>query len=327
MPSSTCVILGAGFSHTAGLPLAWNLFDSEYFIPSRGAAERFKAVLTEWQAWKSTHPAQGPEQFLTELYRTAALSPVPWPWAVEFVAAILATPLPHDRGAHHTRYSGRITRPVNVPVHNAFWDAVLARFAVEAVITPNYDILAERGLRHRRMKRTNRPGVYYGGLPRPQVLQGTALPFSVTKSERLVELTGSIPLYKLHGSLNWASEAGSLVLYQDLRPAFRRGGSAQIVPPILEKEAPDWLHTVWHGARNALSTASNWLVCGYSLPPYDQAINELFADAASAGGVARVVLLDPRAHDIAQRWQAIASRADVVPLPGLPQALGQLWNL
>ena len=130
------------------------------------------------------------------------------------VAAILATPLPRDRGAYQFRYAGRITRPVNVPEHKAFWDLVLSRLAISAVVTTNYDLLVERGLRHRPMQRPKRPGIYYGGLIRPQVLTGTTLPFSVTKPERLVELEGTIPLYKLHGSLNWGLEAGALSFYQ-----------------------------------------------------------------------------------------------------------------
>jgi hypothetical protein len=86
------------------------------------------------------------------------------------------------------------------------------------------------------MRRSNRPGIYYGGLGRPQVLKGTALPFSAGKSDRFIELEGTIPLYKLHGSLNWGLEAGALRLYQDLRPAFRHGGDAQIVPPVVERK-------------------------------------------------------------------------------------------
>jgi len=327
MSSSTALILGAGFSHVAGHPLAKDLFDSGSAIPSLEAKRRYEVVLRGWRAWKAIHPSQGPEQFLTELYRAAVLGPIPWAWAAEFVAAILATPLPHDRGAHQARYGGRITRPVNVPSHEAFWDLVSSRFSVTAVVTSNYDILAERGLRHRPMRRTNRSGVYYGGLGRPQVLKGTALPFSAAKPERFIELEGDIPIYKLHGSLNWGLEAGALTLYQDLRPAFRHGSDAQIVPPVVEKEAPSWLLDIWGGARQALASCSTWLVCGYSLPPYDRAITQLIADAGTAGAVTRVILLDPYATDLVSRWQAVAPNAKLHALPGLPEALRPLLEL
>ena len=327
MSSPTALILGAGFSHVAGLPLAKDLFDSEFLIPSREAKRRYEAVLREWRAWKSVHPTQGPEQFLSELYRTATRGPIPWAWAAELVAAILATPLPRDRGPYQARYGGRITRPVNVADHEAFWAVACSRFRVTAVVTTNYDLLVERGLRHRPMRRSNRPGIYYGGLGRPQVLKGTALPFSAAKPDRFIELEGTIPLYKLHGSLNWGLEAGALRLYQDLRPAFRHGGDAQIVPPVVEKEAPTWLLDVWEGARQALTSCSTWLVCGYSLPTYDRAITQLVAEAGTAGALTRIILMDPYATDLASRWQAVAPNAKLHLLPGLPEALRPLLAL
>jgi hypothetical protein len=157
--SPTGVILGAGFSYVAGLPLAKDLFDCEFYVPSEAAERRFAAVLQSWRAWQSMHREHGPEQFLTEIYRSPKIGPVPWSWATEMVAAILATPLPHDRGPFQIRYAGRITRPVNVPGHNTFWDVVLSRFGISAVVTTNYDLLAERGLRHRPMQRPKRPGL------------------------------------------------------------------------------------------------------------------------------------------------------------------------
>lgn len=324
MSSPTAVILGAGFSHNAGLPLAKNLFNSEFFVPSQGAKERFDAVFRDWYNWKSIHNDRGPEQFLTELYNGIAPALIPWAWAVELIAAVLASPLPQDRGPYGMRYAGRITRPGNVPIHDMFWDVVLSQFDVKAVLTTNYDILIERGLRHRPMIRTNRPGIYYGGLPRPQILKGNSSPFSVSKSERFIELEGKIPLYKLHGSLNWSLKEGILSLYQDLRPAFRRGGDAQIVPPIVEKEAPTWLLGVWEEAQQALSSCTTWLVCGYSLPIYDKAVTQLVASAGSGAAVTKIVLLDPNSKDLVPRWQAVAPKAELYPLPGLPRGIRPL---
>jgi hypothetical protein len=206
----------------------------------------------------------------------------------------------------------------------SFWDVVLSRFAVDAVVTTNYDLLAERGLRHRPTKRPKRPGMQYGGLIRPQILKGTALPVAVAKAERQVQLNGGTPLYKLHGSLNWGLEAGNPCLYQDSRPAFRSGGDAQIVPPVLEKEVPSWLIDVWNEARQALSSCSTWVVCGYSLPIYDQAIAQLFTDAALAGAVTTILLLDPNAEMLLERWKVVAPDVDVHPFPGLPDGLSIL---
>jgi hypothetical protein len=46
----TVIILGAGFSHVAGLPLAKDLFDAEMFTSSKAAERRFSAVLQNWRA-------------------------------------------------------------------------------------------------------------------------------------------------------------------------------------------------------------------------------------------------------------------------------------
>ena len=322
--SPTGVILGAGFSYVAGLPLAKDLFDCEFYVPSEAAERRFAAVLQSWRAWQSMHREHGPEQFLTEIYRSPKIGPVPWSWATEMVASILATPLPHDRGPFQIRYAGRITRPVNVPGHNTFWDVVLSRFGISGVVTTNFDLLAERGLRHRPMQRPKRPGFHYGGLIRPQILQGTALPFSVAKAERQIELEGAIPLYKLHGSLNWGLRRGALSLYQDSRPAFRHGSDAQIIPPIVEKEAPSWLEIVWNEARQALASCSTWIVCGYSLPIYDRSIAKLFTDAAEGGVLSEIILLDPNSEMLLDRWKAIAPDTKVRALPGLPDGLRNL---
>jgi SIR2-like domain len=326
-PLPTAVILGAGFSYVAGLPLAKDLFESEYLVPSRAAERRYAAVRLGWRAWRSAHPDQGPEQFLTEIYRSPKIGPVPWSWAAELVAAVLATPLPRDRGTYQSRYAGRITRPVNVPEHDAFWDLVLSRFDLRTVVTTNYDLLVERGLRHRPMQRSRRSGIHYGGITCPQVLKGTVFPFSVLKPEREIELAGRVPLYKLHGSLNWGIESGTICLYQDQRPAFRYGGEAQIVPPILEKAPATWMDNIWADSLRALSDCRTWIVCGYSLPAYDKAIEKHFTKAAFEGIVTQIILLDPNTYAVAERWKTVAPSAKICSLPGLPLGLDRLARI
>jgi hypothetical protein len=127
-----------------------------------------------------------------------------------------------------------------------------------------------------------------------------------------------VPLFKLHGSLNWSLDGLKVVIYPDVRPAFRGGGSAAIVPPLPEKETPPWLEPVWSGAEQELARAESWIVVGYSLPEYDVAIQQLLIRAAAPGTVQTVVVHDPYASALAPRWQALRRDLAVEERPGLP---------
>jgi hypothetical protein len=118
-----------------------------------------------------------------------------------------------------------------------------------------------------------------------------------------------------------------LELFQDLRPAFRRGGDAAIIPPVPEKQIPAWLQPVWSSAEEELTRAATWIVCGYSLPSYDVAITELLRRAAISGNLKRIFVLDPHASDICQRYSTIAQNVQVMSLEGLPEGIDTLREL
>lgn len=305
----TAVVLGAGYSSLVGLPLAAHLLDDHFFITSKGAERRFDAVLAAWKDYRAAHSGAWPELFLTELYRNASAHGVKWQWAVELVAATLASPRGKDIPVvRNIRYSGRLTKEVQSPALVQFWD-VACSADLRGVVTTNYDLLAERGLRHRALTRRLRPGFHYGGFSTPQRLKGLAQPWTVLDQQRIVVLDSGVPVYKLHGSLNWSTEGGRLVMYQDMRPAFRRGADALIVPPMTEKETPEWLSAVWASASSCLSNCERWIVCGYSLPTYDIAllgffsrsspvvkeiclVDESFRECQRAVGVSQATLVD-----------------------------------
>jgi len=144
---------------------------------------------------------------------------------------------------------------------------------------------------------------------------------------RRVHLDGAVPVYKLHGSLNWSRAGDGLELFQDLRPAFRSGGDAAIIPPVPEKEIPAWLQPVWGSAEEELAKAAIWIVCGYSLPSYDVAISELLRRTAMTGNLKRILVLDPHASDICCRYSTIAQNVDVTALEGLPEGIDTLRKL
>lgn len=362
---SICCILGAGYSHAAGVPLTRELFATRNVaISSDAANRRFQTVWRDYEAWLSENPSRNPEEYLADLLKhnqsvdwalnkgyvlgpnplsttkaTEAQCPTlsfpdlpvptravpPFEWAVELIGAALATPLSSDTTTINYRYGACVTFPFHCTSHSAFWREITGKASHVAAVTTNYDILIERGLRHKRMRRVFGPGFYYGGIPKPQLLRGTFLPWADYGSH--LELEGAIPIYKLHGSLNWSRAGEGLELFQDLRPAFRGGGDAAIIPPVPEKEIPTWLRPVWASAEEELGRATVWIICGYSLPAYDTAIVELLSRAAMAGNLRRILVLDPYAPDICCRYSAIVQNVRVVPLDGLPAGVNALEQL
>ena len=241
---------------------------------------------------------------------------------MELVAATLASPRGKDVPVvRNIRYSGRLTREVQSLGLVRFWDIVCTS-DLRAIVTTNYDLLAERGLRHRALKRRFRPGFHYGGFPKPQRLKGLAQPWTVLDQQRIVVLDSGVPLFKLHGSLNWSLEGGERLMYQDMRSAFRRGGDALISPPTTEKETPEWLSAVWGNASSYLSMCERWIVCGYSLPAYDIALRELFGQSSSAAR--EICVIDPCAALLTERWQQVAPGARIFKFDGLPSGLQAL---
>jgi hypothetical protein len=325
MQRSVLCFLGAGYSSVAGVPLAKNLFRPNYLLAamSERSHRRFTTVREHYENWQQHHPAEYPEQYLGHLYNRVAGPNAPqWAWAVEYVSAVIASAgTPPSSLNRNPRYSNRVNRPSECAIHRQFWGTILGKTNDLTVVTTNYDILIERTLRHRPMRRPWSPGCFYGGLPRPQHLKGAAQPFSIRSPERLIEMTGTIPVYKLHGSLNWSLTGQTVVTYQDMRPAFRHGGDAAIIPPIPEKLVPAWLKAVWCEAALALRRSNVWIICGYSAPAYDTEVRRLLTDGGT-GRPLTVLLLSP--DSLGTGWKDIVPGTNIIPLPGLPEGIPAL---
>lgn len=145
----TTAILGAGFSKAAGLPLTRDLFETTE-LPralSPEATERHRQVLYAWRNWSSKNPGQNAERWLENLYafrpaeRLVYLTS--YQDAVDFALARLVR-LPPGSNSHY--YHG-VTTSIDCEAHRLFWQALRRDFQLEAVVTMNYDILAEQGLR------------------------------------------------------------------------------------------------------------------------------------------------------------------------------------
>lgn len=294
--TTAVVVLGAGWSRLAGRPLVGELFEGMPFAASAESQRRHGRVHDAWRLWSEQHGSAFVEEFLSASVGTAL-----WPYVVRYVGARLAEP-DQVRLANELRYGERLDKPSPSEIHHQFIEAILRRSELVGVVTTNYDLLAEGTLRHRQMQRPVKPGFFYAGIDGGRV-QGAST-FSVRR--RWIDITGSVPLCKLHGSLNWYLPASGIVALADCRPAFRSRDVSHIVAPVPEKNVPAALDEVWSEARSLLTAAEEWVVVGYSAPVYDTAIANLFSTAAT-GALRRVRVVDPN-EALVERYQALSAR-------------------
>lgn len=318
-------ILGAGFSSVAGLPLTKDLFDELPIAKSKRAQREYQEVLTAWSWWKENNPDGNAELWLRSLYDNRWFSTLGTTWenALDFAMARLVKIGVGTKAAY---FHGICTSSDN-EIHKTFWKTLRKKFVLKQVITMNYDILAEQGLRDEYTKERRPPICYYGGFPYQQVVKKVKNP--ATHDYENVELGHEITLFKMHGSINWADEPHGFKIHDDVRAAFRverKRGSVAIIPPLPGKEIPSWLESVWKQAEEALASSQVWIVCGYSLPDYDEALKEFFKRAAHKTSSLRIYILDPGSEQLVQRWKNITPfTTNIRGLPGLPIGLEEKY--
>jgi hypothetical protein len=270
---SIAVILGAGFSRQAGVPLASQLFARAPEVDRISRQRLVDRVLARWEAWHA-RTGRTPEEYLAELQQQSVREWADAVWYVGLVIALAMGTVQHV-GLQPTIVHHNVDRTTGNLVHEAFWSRIFRRTEQIAVVTTNYDILAERGLRHVPRPRVPRPGFHYGS--GPESLAGGGYPSYAHIQQ--VSARGRVPLHKLHGSVSWSVRNGRLVRYHDCRPAIR--GDAAIVAPVVDKLVPTYLEPTWTQAQAALQAARAWIVVGYSLPAYDLAVRDLLRRSAS----------------------------------------------
>jgi hypothetical protein len=330
-----CVlILGAGWSAAAGLPLANQLFKR-----SSGLSGRDRAVIDAYEEWQDEHPDSSSEQFVAYAYegRTEKVlrrlpgSPIfhwgdpqleldltgtmeryglGWNDVAAYLQRRLAAPSLPQRLDSGVRYRPELLRRTPSATQAEFWNWLLDEIVVRAIVTTNYDLTTEQTVGIGLNAVAGSPGFHYAGIQNTVHSLSSGFDRGSDPSP-----TGLIPLAKLHGSLNWSLADDRVEVCPDLRPAFRNGGDAAIIPPLPEKHVPWWLEPVWNKAHVELAAADEWVVVGYSLPPYDYEINNLLA--TSARDVRRIRIYDPYAESIAGRWSNVAPGAYIETHPGL----------
>ncbi|MFQ5850256.1 MAG: SIR2 family protein [Candidatus Binatia bacterium] len=175
----------------------------------------------------------------------------------------------------------------------------------DKLITFNYDLIIERALYERGIwKPKDGYGIRFKGFPRLASSQDSK---------------STLQIYKLHGSLNWEPDLNLQLFYDDHEPIFPgylQDGSRSSRPeyqgknhnlwmmPSFMKEfpVPEFLD-VWEEAFKALGESEEVVVIGYSLPKEDSAACVLLGTTDISQK--RLVLIDPKADELQERYQAI----------------------
>jgi hypothetical protein len=192
----------------------------------------------------------------------------------------------------------------------------------DTLITFNYDLVVETALYNRGLwNPSDGYGIELQGLPR------------VCESKKFPTL---IPLYKLHGSLNWDHSALQLRFFydngspifpgylEDERPSLsvkyqgKHAGNWMMPSFIKEFSAPGLL-SVWTKAFEAVQRAEEVVVIGYSLPEADSAACLLLGTSGMAGK--RLTLVNPEAQSLRARYKLVTGNNQIVSYAELAEYL------
>lgn len=132
----------------------------------------------------------------------------------------------------------------------------LSNNGLKGILTCNYDTIVECAL--------GMSGFNYGVIG--EKLTGRGINPLFPWQNAHLNVTGSIPLVKLHGSLSWDKSTK----YTSGKPGIN--GNALIVPPASEKMPSAELHDVWTLGERILGISNVLIVFGFAFNPYDQAL-------------------------------------------------------
>ena len=209
------------------------------------------------------------------------------------------------RAAHKTHSCGYHTKILH-PLHGS-----------DAIITFNYDLVAERALKALHSSKVSFGPWLYGFESRPKA--ATMVP----------------TLFKLHGSMNWITAKGNAVFAVrqeswddfDEKPGYRATGPAfPILLPFWDKkiEEEPWA-SIWRKAAHHLKKTENLLICGYSLPLTDIKAAE-FIRLTLAGEESRlkkVAVVDP-SRETRNRWRRMLMHAEFWPYDSMKQFISEM---
>jgi hypothetical protein len=114
-----------------------------------------------------------------------------------------------------------------------------------------------------------------------------------------------IPVFKLHGSMNWARAnlpnsqgSQSITVFNNYNEVREKNLVPELIPPTWKKIFENQLESVWDEAIQKLKTATRIIVIGFSMPPTDLHFKYLLAAGLKDNiSLRKVVFVNPDEKD------------------------------
>ncbi len=204
---------------------------------------------------------------------------------VKLISMTLDRTLPADSGIHHSFVAGVLKKGDTLPTFISLnYDIILDRAAKAAGCVPEYG--------------------FYGN------------------HDNHLETRGKVPLYKLHGSLNWSfcPLCGEISEHDDkvAHLLFKKrnmiyclacgGGNSQaiiIAPTLYKAYNISRLHNIWDSAARAISLSRRVVFIGYSLAASDTSIIATVKRALNAPDKKREIMVINPNERVCERYRQI----------------------
>lgn len=103
---------------------------------------------------------------------------------------------------------------------------------------------------------------------------------SLKKTNHYMNESNAIPVYKLHGSVNWAYAKGrgkGFTIFRSYDELLKEGLIPELIPPTWRKVFDSKLSDVWDLAIEKIKTATRIIIIGFSIPETDLHFKHLIA--------------------------------------------------
>jgi hypothetical protein len=323
------IILGAGASADAGIPLLRSFVDTMWEYATRGKVgetsipDSDRKILTAAkEIWRELEPYNSRASFdnrnLEDILSLLSLEALAGGESAErYNAVVRAVARTIELSCTINYVEGTPKEPFQQGgVYHAFWTQLLNGTQAQnlpALITFNYDLVLERSLwrffhhldNPRSDVHVNSCGLRYCFGENDFSLKGVPHEYRLNRGGQLTRIENGrkanyvwneateadIPYFKLHGSLNWSQDN------PQVRPPTHPTMAVEkplILPPVFNKMSTGAVNILWKRALEALRTAKHIIIVGYSLPKTDIYMQYFLKAAVGPNSdLQKVIVFDP----------------------------------